>query len=109
MSTDRTDEDQPAGNDTIDAVGQQLDAGHATFVIEEILVRTQDELNENLQAIRRLLPYLSGLYYTDCQRRYAERELFRLQSERLDLEATIRNALVMAPNLLYRVDAIAHI
>ena len=109
MSADQADEDQPAGNDTIDAVGRQLDAGHATFVIEEILVRAQDELNGNLQAIRRLLPYLSGLYYTDRQRRYAERELFRLQSERIGLEAIIRNALVMAPNLLYRVDAIAPI
>lgn len=109
MSEEPAEEDLPIEGYTIEKIGQQLDAGHITFTIEEILCDVQRQLNENMQAMRRLLPYLSGLYYADKQRRYAEQELFRLQTERTELEAAVHNALAMAPDVLYRVDAISYI
>jgi len=105
MSDEQPDDDQSTAGGTIEEVGQRLDAGHVADVVQEILDDIQQQLNDNMVAIRRLIPYLSGMYYTDRQRRYAEKELFRLQNERTELEARMRNALVMVPSLLYPVAA----
>lgn len=108
LTEESPNDDRPQGGSTYEEVGRQLNAGHIADTVQHILSDTHRELNENMRAIQRLIPYLSGLYYADCQRRYAEKEMFRLQKERVDLEARINNALVMVPDLLYPVTAIAH-
>lgn len=108
MTEEQSDEDRPLNGATYEVVGSQLDARHIANVVQDTLGDTNRQLNENMRAIQRLIPYLSGLYYADCQRRYAEKELFRLQKERADLEASVHNALVMMPDLLYPVVSVAH-
>jgi len=108
MTEEQADDDLPLNGCTVQEIGNQLNAGHIADTIQRILDDTQRQLNGNMRAIQRLIPYLSGTYYADSQRRYAERELFRLQAERTELEARVRNALVMVPDLLYPVTAIAH-
>jgi len=107
MTEEQSDEDRPLNGATYEVVGSQLNAGYIADVIMDTLGDTNRQLNENMRAIQRLIPYLSGMYYTDRQRRYAEKELFRLQKERADLGVNVYNALVMMPDLLYPV-VVAH-
>lgn len=107
MTEEQADEDPPL-SPAVQEIGNHLDVGYLAGTIQEILTDSQRQLNENMRAIQRLIPYLSGMYYADQQRRYAERELFRLQVERTEIEACIRNALVMVPDLLYPVAVNAH-
>ena len=94
MTEAQSDEHRLHHGLTYEAIGSHLNAGHVADVIQETLDDITQKLNGNIRAIQRLIPYLSGLYYADTQRRYAERELFRLQKERTELESHIHNALV---------------
>lgn len=105
MSEELAEDDQPVAGDTVVEVGRRLDAGCISFVVQDIIDETERELEENLRAIRRVLPYLSGLYYADQQRRFAEAKLFLLQSERAELENRINKALAIMPELLYPIAA----
>ena len=86
-------------NKTIEEVGAELNAGLIGYVMEETLKGINDDLTVNLNDILKILTYLSGLYYSDSQRRYAEAELFRLQQVRYELETSFANALAIAPDL----------
>ena len=94
-------------SNTIQVIGSFLNAGYIGDTVQETLDDIQQQLNENMKAIQRLVPYLSGMYHTDVQRRIAERELFRLQAERSELEVRVHNALVIIPDLLYPILAVA--
>jgi len=103
LTEEESNDNRPLHEDAFGALGGQLDARYIADTVSDTIGAVSRQLSENMQAIQRLIPYLSGLYYADSQRRYAERELFRLQSERVTLEARIQNALVIVPELLYPV------
>ena len=103
MSQSKREEGDEVGqqvlNKTIEEVGAELNAGLIGYVMEETLKGINDDLTVNLNDILKILTYLSGLYYSDSQRRYAEAELFRLQQVRYELETSFANALAIAPDL----------
>lgn len=103
LTEEESNDNRPLQEDALDSLGGQIDARYIAGTVSDTIGDASQKLNGNMQAIQRLIPYLSGLYYADSQRRYAEQELFRLQSERAILEAQIQNALVIMPELLYPV------
>lgn len=80
-------------------LGDHFSAHYVGGVVISEVRRLQNELNGTIDAIQRLVPYLSGAYYTDSQRSIAERELVRLKKVLTAQTDEINNTLVMAPEL----------
>lgn len=98
MSEEVADGDQP-GNQTFFEVGNDFNAGHIGFVIEEELEDIKRGLHSRIARIQKLIPYLTGVRHSDYQRKQAAEELFRLQTECSQLEERLQNYLAMLPDL----------
>ncbi|MGH7218016.1 MAG: hypothetical protein ACREGE_01020 [Candidatus Microsaccharimonas sp.] len=64
--------------------------------LQEHLAEIAERLHGNILAILRLTPYLTNVIYTDRQRWYAEREVFRLEKQRKLLLEEYSNARIDA-------------
>ncbi len=84
---------------SLNDLGGHFNAHYVGGVVISEVRRLQTELNGTIDAIQRLVPYLSDTYYTDSQRGIAERELFRLKGVLTTQTDEINNTLVMAPEL----------
>jgi hypothetical protein len=85
--------------DPLRELGASFNAGYLGNTMCRAVDEIRADINHRLVSITKLLPYLSGMYFSDQQRRIAEAELFRLQTELGELHEQLINTLVMAPDL----------
>lgn len=85
--------------DPLQELGASFSPGYIGNTICEVVEALQSDVNDRFRRITKLLTYMSGLYYSDRQRRMAEAEIFRLQTEIAELHTELVNTLTMAPEL----------
>ena len=88
-----------ADADSLKELGTYFSAGYIGNTMCNAIDTLRVEIDDRLRSITKLLPYLSGMYFSDRQRQMAEREIFRLQTEISKLHDEMVNTLVMAPDL----------
>jgi hypothetical protein len=85
--------------DSLMELGKAFCVGYLGHVMVDEVETLRRDINDRLKSITKLLPYLSGMFYVETQRQFAEMEIFRLQTEIAELIERVHNSLVMAPDL----------